>query len=386
MPELASPLASDEIRDLVGCRFGDYLDRVSQGAADRDRQGAPLSRDLLREAASLGLTRMVLPAEVAGDASPWSTWGQVLSEIGYRCDETALPALLTLTTSMGMLLASARPQSVGQRWARAIAQDGALVGFAWSEGADPYAFKSVFDRGGRVLTGEKGPLLGAAHVDAFVVFAKDSATDDLVAALVDRCSARVKPIASLGLRAAGFGAVRFERVPLRDEHVLVTADGLSLAQRFLSMGRLQLSCWALGRMRALFESCVGDVSRRERFRMPVSEMQAVQATLGRMAVAVETSRLVVQNALARVDSAGDVATWDVATALSKYWVVEQALALCRGAQRVLGGAAVFEGAPFERHLRDFNTLVANVGTQLVLEIDLGALAVAEIGSRLRGKG
>jgi alkylation response protein AidB-like acyl-CoA dehydrogenase len=168
------------------------------------------------------------------------------------------------------------------------------------------------------------------------------------------------------------------RVPA--ERVLVTRDGLSYGQAFLNLGRLQLPCWVLGRMRALFERTVENVSSRVRYGVPVADMQAAQAVLGRMVASFATARLVIVDALGRADTNEHEDYWDPAIALSKYVTVEQALTLARGAQAILGGDAAFE-APFERDIRDFNCFVANLGTQLVLEIDLGVLATAQVVTR-----
>jgi alkylation response protein AidB-like acyl-CoA dehydrogenase len=122
-----------------------------------------------------------------------------------------------------------------------------------------------------------------------------------------------------------------------------------------------------------------ELRQRIRFNLPVTEMQAVQATIGRMWSSLETSRLVVADALER--SGSENVYWDTGFSLTKYYVVEQALAMWRDAQRILGGAALLTDGPFERFMRDANCLVANAGTQLVLEIDLGVLAIDEVGRR-----
>ena len=74
--------------------------------------------------------------------------------------------------------------------------------------------------------------------------------------------------------------------------------------------------------------------------------------------------------------------------MSKYFTVEQALVMCREAPRILGGEAVVGEGAFERDMRAFQCFAANQGTQLVLEVDMGILAAAEVprGQRLSTKG
>jgi alkylation response protein AidB-like acyl-CoA dehydrogenase len=167
--------------------------------------------------------------------------------------------------------------------------------------------------------------------------------------------------------------------------VLVEADGLSYGQRFLNERRLEMPCWALGRMRTLFDDCVRDLSRRHRYRQPVAEMQAVQAAIGRMAVSLETSRIVVSHMLERIDREEHEKTWDAPLAVSKCHVIGEALKLCRTIQDITGGAAVFEHCAYERHVRDLMCLNPIAGTVATLEVDLGILATADVTRRHPGK-
>jgi alkylation response protein AidB-like acyl-CoA dehydrogenase len=165
--------------------------------------------------------------------------------------------------------------------------------------------------------------------------------------------------------------------------VLVEADGLSFAQRFLNERRLEMPCWALGRMRTLFDDCVHELAHRIRYRQPVTEMQAVQAAIGRMFVSLTTSRIVVLHMLDRIDLEEHDLLWDAPLAVSKCHVVDAALELCRTIQDIAGGAAVFEDCAYERHVRDLMCLNAIAGTLATLEVDLGIVASLDVERRIR---
>jgi len=75
--------------------------------------------------------------------------------------------------------------------------------------------------------------------------------------------------------------------------------------------------------------------------------------------------------------------WDPPLALTKYHVIREALAMCRTLQDILGGAAVFEAAPYERAIRDLSCLNAIAGTMLTLEVDLGILTIGDVELRRR---
>lgn len=366
--------------------YGPFIsEQVNPGAGERDRDASPLPLSLLGEAARRGVMSRLPLAGTAGPSGSWLEWGWLLHELGLLCEDLALPVLLALNATVGNMLSQLGREELIARYVRPLQQGQAFISFSWSEGADPFSFRTTArpDGTGFVLDGGKKPITGALIATAFMVFARHAETGDVMAVIVERTDpgVEVSPAPLMGLRSAGFGHVRFKDVSVPRERVLVAHDGLSFGQGCLNLGRLQLPCFTLGRMRAFFEACVLDVRRRLRYGLPVVEMQAVQAALGRMAVSLETARLVVHHALERAARDEHEACWEPSTVLSKYFTVEQALALCHEAQRVLGGDAVAGDAPFERDMRAFQCFIANQGTQLVLEVDLGMLVADEVGRR-----
>jgi alkylation response protein AidB-like acyl-CoA dehydrogenase len=364
-------------------------ERINPGARERDRDASPLPLGLLEEAARLGLMARLPLASPGAPSGSWREWGWLLHELGLLCEDLALPMLLALCATVGNMLSQLGREDLMARYVRPLQQGQAFISFSWSEGADPFSFRTTARPDGThfVLDGGKKPITGALIATAFMVFARHAETGDIMAVMVERTDpgVEVSPAPLMGLRSAGFGHVRLQGVRVPRERVLVAHDGLSFGQGCLNLGRLQLPCFTLGRMRAFFEACVLEVRRRVRYGLPIVEMQAVQAALGRMAVSLETTRLVVHHALERAARDEHEACWEPSTVLSKYFSVEQALTLCREAQRVLGGDAVACDAPFERDMRAFQSFVANQGTQLVLEVDLGVLVADEVGRRL-GRG
>jgi alkylation response protein AidB-like acyl-CoA dehydrogenase len=385
---MLASLAPDEIVNEVRTALGSFIEqRVNPGAADRDRTGTPFSRDLLREAGGLGLFGFTVPREVGGAGRSWREWGLYLHEIGYLCTDTSLPMLLAYCgTLIKELHASGRADLV-ERYVRPMTRGECLAGFGWSEGRDALSFRTTLRRAGRgwVLTGEKLPVADGMLADVLVIFARSEETDDVVAVLVERddVGVEITPYLATGLRAAGMARVRLHEVELPEERMLVATDGLSFGQRFLNDRRLEMPCWALGRLRALFETCVHELAQRIRYGLPVTEMQSVQAAIGRMYVAIESSRLVVKNALERVAAEAHDPYWDPPLALTKVHVVQQALAVVRTLQDILGGVAVFADGPYERTIRDLLCLNPIAGTLATLEVDLGIRAIAEVEHRFR---
>jgi acyl-CoA dehydrogenase len=384
---LVGSLAPDAIVAEVRETLGHWLtERVNPGAAKRDRSGTAFDRELLREAGELGLFGFTVPREAGGAGRTWREWCWFLHEIAYLCTDTSLPMLLAYCGTLTKLLHdSGRPEII-ERYVRPMTRGDRLPGFCWSEGRDALSFRTAVRRSARgyLLTGEKLPIADGMIADVFLVFARSEETGDVVTVLVERDDAGVEitPYLATGLRAAGMARVRFEAVELPEDRVLVANDGLSFGQRFLNDRRLEMPCWALGRMRMLLETAVRELGQRIRYGLPVTEMQTVQAAIGRMVVGLESSLLVVAGALERIATESHDPYWDPPLAITKLHVVEQALALSRTLQDILGGVAVFEAGPYERTIRDLSCLNPIAGTLATLQVDLGIQAIAQIEQRL----
>jgi len=380
---MLNPLSPDTLATEVRRRFGDFIaQRIDPGTVERDRMATPLTREMLQEAGRLGLMGFNVPESIGGQGRSWAEWGYVLHEIGYLSEDAALPMLLAYCGTLTKLLYESGREDLIDRYARPMAQGKRIGGFGWSEGRDAFSFITTLRRTGSdyVLNGQKIPIANALIADTFMIFARSEETSDVVAVLVERDDPGVEvvPFSAMGLRASGMGRVLFKDVRLPPERVLVEADGLSYGQRFLNERRLEMPCWALGRMRRLFELCVHELANRVRFKLPLTEMQTIQAAIGRMYVGVETSRIVVKSVLERVATEEYDALWDPPLALTKSHVIEQALQMCRTVQDILGGAGVFEDYPFERHIRDLTCLNPIAGTLATLQVDLGILSAAEV--------
>jgi alkylation response protein AidB-like acyl-CoA dehydrogenase len=182
----------------------------------------------------------------------------------------------------------------------------------------------------------------------------------------------------MGLRAIGQATLELNRVRVPGHRVLVASDGIGHGQVFLNERRIALACMALGKLEALFEAMVADLAARTRHRLPVTEMQTVQAGLGRYWAALEAVRAMVDRMLRRLppDQAGPAgATWDPTVAATKYFVLEQMSAMLTIAQRLLGGTWYYDDEPFGRWIGTRASSRPR-GPQATLEVDLGIWGAA----------
>lgn len=368
-------------------RFASFVrGRVNPGAAERDAQGVECPRELMREAREVGLFSYALPVELGGGGADALHWGVVLEELGYLCEDGSFPNLLSLRVGLANAIFATCRQDLIDRYVRPMARAELFGSFAYSDGADPFAFRSRMRREGKelVVEGEKLMVTGAAGADVFLTFLRDEQSADLVVVLLERSDpgVLVRPLESVGQRSSGLATLKMERVRVPEERLITDADGVSQAQRMLNARRLFLVASQVGAMRGLHELCVLRLRETVRYGVPLTEMQNVQAALGRQYVAVESARAMLHRALTKL--AGYEGRYDPLfdplLSAAKHHITERGLELATSAMRLLGGRGYLSGW-VERFFRDSCGLLAGGGTQDVLEIDLGLRSISEVERR-----
>jgi acyl-CoA dehydrogenase len=371
----------DSLAEAVRRRFGRFLkERVSPGATERDATNTPLSRELLRATAECGLLGLAMPRDVGGGGYALREWGRTLEVVGYECEDLSFPLVLSLYAAVASAVYESGRADLIRRYVRPLVRGERFCSFAYSEERDPFSFESTarFEDGVYVIDGQKSQVTGGMMADAFAVYLRRDKGLDLMVVLVERDDEGVEvlPVATMGVRAAGLATLKLRSVRVPASRVLVEADGLSHVQHFLNQRRLILACGVLGRMRAVIEEVIELLNGSIRFGMPLTEMQSVQAALGRMYVALHTATVVAHDALDHLVAKDFDPMWDSIVSASKYYVVKQAIEVGQSALHLAGGRGYLSSRPLERYVRDVMGLVAGGGAQDILEVDLGVNLVS----------
>lgn len=369
----------------VECRFGSFIrETVNPLADDRDRTGEPLPRALLGEAGRLGLQGFSLPPEIGGEGRDKFEWGIVMEEVSRLSRDTALASVIDVNAGVAeLLLGTGRPELV-TRYAVPMAAGRLVCPPAAYEGRDPFDYLTTACevRGGWRLDGSKPFVGGAVFADAFLVYAKEEVSGDILAFLVERCDegVRVDPLPTMGLRSMGFGSLSLHRVWLAVDRLVVGADALSTMNTYLRNRRLMTACSVVGHMRALFDACLLSLDDRRRGGRGVLEYPNVQRTVGEMFTAIQASRAIAHSALASTYGPRDQFFDPIATA-SKQFVAEQAIKVGLAVMNLQGGEGYMGRHPWERYMRDALGLIGGQGAQELLLIQLGEHVTMELAQR-----
>jgi alkylation response protein AidB-like acyl-CoA dehydrogenase len=369
-------------------------ERINAKAAARDATGEAIPREDLRFAAGLGMSDLALPSPLGGKETSRLKWGMFLEALGAHCTDNAFPLITSLRAGLVKTLYEANNPWVNDTIIPDMVAGKSFPSFAFTDGTDPFSFQTIATPvdDGYIVSGEKQYVTGASSADYFMTYARDSNStiNDLKVLLIhkDDPGVTVVPVDLAGLRTAGISRLVLDEVHVPQRLVLASSDGLSHVQEFLNERRVFLVCPLLGRMQALFDSCIGELTEKIRYRSPLTEMQYVQARIGKMRWLIESARAALYRSLHRMDQGSYDQHWDVAGAVSKLSIIENAIEVVHICQKLVGGDGYLRDKPYERCLRDFCGYLPGGGSQETLLVDLGIRSVAqyELSQRISNLG
>ena len=352
------------IRDTVGAFARDEI-RPAGRSVD---EGASIPTALLGKASELGLVRGLIPEEYGGygDARSAVTGAVVCEELAYGDLAIALhlmaPRLIALPVmEMGtdeqrkkylpkFATADFRPASAAIVEPRFDFDTSALTTTARRDGSN------------YVISGEKCFVPMAAESDEVLVFADlGSSVEAFIVARETkgiRISEREK---NMGVKGLATYEVALDQCRVGIDTRLGGEQGINF-NRVISQSRVALSAMGVGLMRSAFEYARDYAKERKAFGAPIATKQAIAFILADMAIEIDASRLLVLDAAARLDKAGDSLKESY---LARNYVANSALKVTDNAVQVLGGHGYIREHPVEMWLRNARGLSSIEGVAIV---------------------
>jgi alkylation response protein AidB-like acyl-CoA dehydrogenase len=351
-------LTPDDEQQMLRESFAAFAaEKLRPAASDADA-ASEAPKELLAQAAELGITMLGVPEELGGAVDERSAVTSVLvSEALAHGD-------------MGLAFAALAPAGVATAlslWGDADQQSTYLPELLGDDppGAalatleprplfDPLHLQTTADAQNK-LTGVKSLVPRAADAELFVVSANraDSGPDlFIVESKAD--GVFVEPEPAMGLRAAATGRLILEGA----EATPMDADYAESVHR----SRLAWCALAVGTAQAVVDYVIPYVNERVAFGEPVSHRQAVAFAVANMATELEGMRLATYRAAARADQGKDFAH---ATTLARQLCSEKGMQIGSDGVQLLGGHGFVKEHPVERWYRDLRAAGLMEGALLV---------------------
>jgi butyryl-CoA dehydrogenase len=355
----------------------EYQERVARFAAERvapqaagiDEQGA-FPRDLVREAAALGLMGVTIATEWGGAGRDYVSYAIAIEAVAAA---SAVMAVIAAVNNSLVAEPIARFGSDAQKetWLRRLASGEALGAFALSEehaGSDAANQQSVarLDERGYVLSGRKVWVANAEAADVLVVFAatqpgiRGRGVSAFLVPMDTPGITRVDTRDSLGVRGLGCADLQLTDVRVDTDALLGSpGQGFPIAMWALDGGRVAIAAQALGVGAAALKEALHHAKSREAFGQPIGNYQAIQWMLADIATELDAARMLTLKAAdSRQREAG--ATLDAS--MAKLFASESAHRAADKAMQILASKGYRRGSVVERLFRDVRATEIYQGT------------------------
>jgi alkylation response protein AidB-like acyl-CoA dehydrogenase len=350
-------LAEDEalFRDSVY----EFADKEIRPLSREMDEHAKMPRDLIDKLFELGIMGIEVPESHAGAGA--SFFHSVLAvESLSRVD----PSVGVLVDVQNTLVINAilrwGTEQIRHRYLPKLASSsvGAYCLSEAGSGSDAFALATrAVERGdGYALTGRKLWITNGNEADVFIVFATinpDAGYRGITAFLVDRGTPGFtvgKKEDKLGIRASSTCELLFEDCAVPRTAVLgEVGKGYKVAIETLNEGRIGIGAQMVGLAQGALDHTVKYVKEREQFGKAIGDFQGVQFQIARMAIDVESARLLVYNAARLRD--GRLPFLQEA-AMCKIVSSEAAERVTSAAVNLFGGYGFVKDYPVEKLYRD----------------------------------
>jgi alkylation response protein AidB-like acyl-CoA dehydrogenase len=304
----------------------------------------------------LGLWGLDAPEELGGSNLPVSAMVAVNEAMG----RTIVPYYLPPDSpNLRMLLLTATPEQKA-RYLEPYTRGEMVSAIAISEpgaGGDPAAMRSRAERDGDhwVINGRKIWISRAAKADFTIVMAATDrakgARGGISAFIVDKGT----PGFNVLRRIPMLGGHYTYELALEDLRVPNTAmlgeegKGFAPMQERLSVRRVQMAAWCIGRAQRALDMMVEYAPQRSTFGVPLSERQAIQWWIADAATRIHACRLMTHEAAWRVDTGRDARTQ---VSMIKAYATEMAWEIIDRAMQTFGAMGMTKDLPLQQMAND----------------------------------
>lgn len=324
------------------------------GAWERARD---VPREVIHEAARIGLTGIEVPRQYGGQGAGFVAKTLIAEELARSCMGIAFS--LVNTQNVAARIARAGRPALIERYVGPLVAGEMSGGTALTEphaGSDFPAIATMARKvnGGWELDGEKAWLTNAATAEAIIVYARTDAapgTAAIGAFLIDARAPGFERLPAYGLvggHAIGAGGIRLSALRVADDALLYPAgEAFRQALAGINGARTYVAAMCCGMVAESLRLALDYATRRQAFGRRLLDHQGLRWSLVEIATDLEAARLLTYRA-AEVIERGENAV--LAAAYAKKFAVEVAQRRLGQCLQAMGAEGLREDYPIGRHL------------------------------------
>lgn len=357
--QLAHEFAKKEIMPVA-----EYYDRTAE-----------FPWPIVAKAYDVGLMNLNIPAEYGGPGLGLLDQLLIMEELAWGC--SGIAASLSINTVAALPLIIAGNEEQKRKYLGRLARERQLAAYAVTEpnaGSDVAAIQTRAERSGDeyILTGTKQFITNASVANFYIVFAVTDAAakhKGISAFIVERDWAGVTPGRKddkMGQRASNTAQLILEETHVPKASLLGReGDAFKIAMASFDRSRPGTGILAVGVARRAMEEAIRYAGAREAFGVPISQHQAIQLKIARMAMDIQAARWLCWHAAWLVDR-GKRAT--VEASMAKCFAADIAVCAASEALQIFGGYGYMKDYVVEKLYRDAKVFQIYEGTSEIQQL------------------
>lgn len=354
----------------------DFAEKIIRPRVMEFDESQEFPLEIIHQLGELGFMGILIPEEYGGAGLGYVEYAIIVEELA-RVD----PSISLSVAAHNGLCTNHIYQFANEQQRKKYVPDlatGKKIG-AWgltesSSGSDAASLKSTAQKLGDkyILNGSKNFITHGGVGETAVVMAiteKEKGKKGISAFILEKGMKGFivgKKENKLGMRASETVLLTFDNCEVPAENLLGNeGEGFIQAMKILEGGRISIAALSVGLAQGCLEACLKYSKERKQFGKSLSEFQATQFKLSKMATDIEAARLLTYKAAVMKDQ-GKPNTKEAA--MAKLFASEIAERAASEAVQIFGGYGYIKEYPVEKFYRDVKLLTIGEGTSEIQRI------------------
>lgn len=335
-------------------------------------EASEFPKDIIRQAAELGLMNMCIPAEQGGMELPHLAQVLIAEELAWGCSGMATSMIANDLANLPIIIGGTKEQK--DRLLKPFTEGFRLSSFGLTEpgaGSDVAGLRCTARREGDfyVLNGQKQWITNGEYADQYSIFCTTDPAKKHKGLMCLVVEGRPKGFTvgkhenKMGQRASNTVTLTFEdvKVPVANR-IGQEGEGFMIAMATLDNSRPLTASIATGIARAAMEHAIDYSKQRQQFGKPIAEFQAVQFMIADMAADIEAARLMTLKSAWMLD---ERQRNTLESSYAKRFAADMAMKATTDAVQIFGGYGYSREYPVEKLMRDAKLIQIYEGTSQV---------------------
>ena len=362
----------------------DFADQmIAPHAVDWD-QSEQMPKDVLREAAELGLAAIYVPEEHGGSGLSRLDATLIFEALAMACPSVS--SFLSIHNMVAWMVSSFGDEKLRQRYLADLCSMQKIGSYCLTEpgsGSDAAALKTKAERTneGWQVTGTKCFISGGNYSDLYIVMCRtgEDSPKGISALIIDSEAQGLSfgaPEKKMGWRGQPTAQVIMDKCEVPSTNLLGgEGQGFTYAMKGLDGGRLNIAAAALGGAQFAYNKALAYSKDRTAFGKSIDQFQSLQFKLADMHTHLEAARVFLRQAAWKLDNGTPDASR--ACAMAKQFVTDTCFDVANQALQIHGGYGYLADYGLEKIVRDLRVHQILEGTNEIMRVIISRSVLAE---------